>query len=86
VLRVDEKNLREYSILNCCGVIVTTNHKSDGIHLPADDRRHYVAWSDLTKADFADDYWSRPAKSYRGLSAIDLRTEPRLNFSALGKA
>jgi Family of unknown function (DUF5906) len=64
VLRVDEKNLREYSILNCCGVIVTTNHKSDGIHLPADDRRHYVAWSDLTKADFADDYWNTLWKWY----------------------
>jgi Family of unknown function (DUF5906) len=52
VLRVDEKNLREYSILNCCGVIITSNH-SDGIYLPADDRRHFVAWSDLTKEDFA---------------------------------
>ena len=41
VLRCDEKNLREYSILNCCGVIITTNHKADGIFLPADDRRHY---------------------------------------------
>ena len=28
VLRVDEKNLREYSVLNCCGVILTTNHKA----------------------------------------------------------
>ena len=52
VLRVDEKNLREHSVLNCCGVIITTNHKADGIYLPADDRRHYVAWSDLTKDDF----------------------------------
>ncbi len=58
VLRVDEKNLREHSVLNCCGVIITTNHKTDGIYLPADDRRHFVAWSDLTKEDFADDYWN----------------------------
>jgi len=58
VLRVDEKNLREYSIWNCCGVIITTNHKSDGIYLPADDRRHYVAWSDLTKDDFQSTYWT----------------------------
>jgi hypothetical protein len=57
VLRVDEKNLREHSILNCCGVIITTNYKSNGIYLPADDRRHYVAWSDLSKTDFTDDYW-----------------------------
>jgi Family of unknown function (DUF5906)/Bifunctional DNA primase/polymerase, N-terminal len=59
VLRVDEKNLREYSVLNCCGVIITTNHKADGIYLPADDRRHFVAWSDLTKDDFTADYWTR---------------------------
>jgi Family of unknown function (DUF5906) len=58
VLRVDEKNLREHSIPNCCGVIITTNHKADGIYLPADDRRHFVAWSDLTKDDFVRDYWN----------------------------
>ena len=38
-------------------VIITTNHKADGIYLPADDRRHFVAWSDLTKEDFPPDYW-----------------------------
>ena len=58
VLRVDEKNLREHSSLNCCGVIITTNHKTDGIYLPPDDRRHFVAWSDLTKDDFVDGYWN----------------------------
>src|SRR5215208_5703916 len=45
VLRVDEKNLREYSIPNVCGVIITSNHKTNGIHLPADDRRHYLVKS-----------------------------------------
>jgi len=59
VLRVDEKNLREYAVPNICGVIITSNHKTNGIHLPADDRRHYVAWSSLTKTDFADDYWQK---------------------------
>ena len=59
VLRIDEKHLREYYIPNVCGVIITTNHKTDGIFLPADDRRHYVAWSDLTKDDFEPDYWTR---------------------------
>ena len=39
-LRVDEKNIREHSIINCVGVVITTNHKSDGIFLPAEDRRH----------------------------------------------
>jgi hypothetical protein len=58
VLRVDEKNLREHAVFNVCGVIITTNHKTDGIYLPSDDRRHYVAWSDLTKENFSDDYWT----------------------------
>jgi Family of unknown function (DUF5906) len=58
VIRVDEKNLREYTISNVCAVIVTTNHKADGIFLPVDDRRHFVAWSNLTQKDFPADYWS----------------------------
>jgi hypothetical protein len=49
--------LREHSVLNCCGVIITTNHKVDGIYLPADDRRHFVAWSELSKSDFDEGYW-----------------------------
>jgi hypothetical protein len=58
VLRVDEKNLRGDSVFNVTGVVITSNHLTDGIYLPADDRRHYVAWSDLTKDDFASDYWN----------------------------
>ncbi|PNE10160.1 MAG: hypothetical protein CR217_15900 [Beijerinckiaceae bacterium] len=58
VLRVDEKFLREHYVFNCCGVIITSNHKADGIYLSADDRRHFVAWSDLVKEDFAEGYWN----------------------------
>lgn len=58
VLRVDEKHLREYVVMNVCGVIITTNHV-DGIYLPPDDRRHYVAWSELTKESFPADYWRK---------------------------
>jgi hypothetical protein len=56
-LRINEKNIKEHDILNCCGVIMTTNHKSDGIYLPRDDRRTYVAWSILTKDEFTEQYW-----------------------------
>ncbi len=58
VIRCDEKNLREHAVLNVCGVLITSNHK-DGIYLPADDRRHYVAWSTLTKEDFTPEYWRK---------------------------
>ncbi len=57
VLRVDEKHLRETYVANVCGVIITTNHATDGLYLPADDRRHYVAWSPRQREDFAADYW-----------------------------
>jgi hypothetical protein len=64
VLLCDEKHLREHSVLNCCGVIITTNHKTDGLYLPEDDRRHFVAWSDRVKDEFTADYWNRIHRWY----------------------
>jgi hypothetical protein len=58
VLRCDEKNLREHAVPNVTGVVITSNHKTDGIYIPADDRRHFVAWSERARADFEDDYWT----------------------------
>lgn len=56
VLRIDEKNLREHYVPNSVGVILTSNHKN-GVYLPPDDRRTYVAWSPREKEDFDEDYW-----------------------------
>jgi hypothetical protein len=64
VLRCDEKNLREHSVMNVCGIVITSNHLTDGLYLPSDDRRHYVAASALTKDDFVADYWNRLWKYY----------------------
>jgi hypothetical protein len=64
VLRVDEKNLREHSVFNVVGCIITTNHETDGIFLPADDRRHYVTRSSKKKEDFTDNYWTTLWKWY----------------------
>ena len=64
VLRVDEKHLRETYAANVCGVVMTTNHLGDGLYLPADDRRHYVAWSPRTRDDFSGDYWSNLYRWY----------------------
>ena len=72
VLRVDEKNLREHNVFNCVGVIITTNHKADGIFLPADDRRHFVAWSGLCKDDFDANYWVKLWRWYREGGARDV--------------
>src|SRR5205814_3802730 len=59
VLRVDEKNIREYAVWNVTGVIITSNHRTDSLYLPADDRRHYVAWTSLVNTDFTPEYWTR---------------------------
>ena len=58
-LECDEKHLKEHRVLNCTSIIITTNHKTDGIYLPAEDRRHYVAWSDRIQADFEEGYWRK---------------------------
>lgn len=58
MLRCDEKNRQEYYVPNVTGVILTTNHKTGGIYLPPDDRRHFVAWSERSKDSFPENYWS----------------------------
>jgi hypothetical protein len=72
VLRINEKYIQEFYIFNVLGFILTTNHKTDGIFLPADDRRHYVAWSDRKKEDFAPGYWDQLWGFYadRGLEHV----------------
>lgn len=55
MLRVNEKNRGEYHIPNVVKVIMTTNHKTNGIYLPADDRRTYVAWSPLKEGEGGDE-------------------------------
>jgi hypothetical protein len=54
------------------GVIITTNYKTDGLYLPANDRRHYVAWSELTSGDFLENYWNDLWQwyEYRGIGHV----------------
>jgi hypothetical protein len=60
VIEVNEKYIRQYYIPNLCGVVITTNN-TDGLYLPPEDRRHYVAWSERKKEDdfYKDDYWKK---------------------------
>jgi len=57
VIRVDEKHLREHYVANVLGLVITTNNASDGLFLPADDRRHFVAWSPCDRKDFGSGFW-----------------------------
>jgi hypothetical protein len=52
--------------MNVCGVIITTNNKINGIFLPPDDRRHFVAWSELDRDDFTPQYWNELWRWYEG--------------------
>jgi len=63
-LRVNEKNKPAHHIVNIVGAIVTTNHKTASLYLPADDRRHYVAWSDVAHADFDSEQDKGDASKY----------------------
>lgn len=56
-IRINQKHRQEYNIPNVCGVVITTNHKTDGIHLEPDDRRHFVCWSDLAMSDIDPAYF-----------------------------
>jgi hypothetical protein len=57
-LSVMEKYLKRYSILNVVGMVITTNNKTNGLYLPSDDRRHFVAWSMLRASDFEEGYFN----------------------------
>jgi hypothetical protein len=61
-----------WTSFRCVDLAVTTNYKSDGIYLPSDDRRHFVAWSNLTKEDFTEGYWNDLWKWYGkgGIEAV----------------
>lgn len=50
-LLVNEKYLQQHRVFNVLGVIYTTNTLFGSIYLPSDDRRHYVAWSQLKKEE-----------------------------------
>jgi hypothetical protein len=63
-LRVNQKHMQEFYIPNVCGVIYTSNYRTDALFLPPDDRRHDVLWSDLTAADFPVGYWTGLWKWY----------------------
>ena len=55
-LRINEKYINEYYIINRIGMIVTTNYR-DALNLPAEDRRHYVAFSERRGEEFPKEFW-----------------------------
>jgi hypothetical protein len=60
----NEKHIKQHYVLNCMAFVLTTNHLTDGIYLPAEDRRHYVAWSECKPTDFTLEFWNGMWKWY----------------------
>src|SRR5262249_8844703 len=58
VLPCVDKYIRRFYVPNVLGLVITTNHKTDGVYLPSDDRRHLVAWSDRAKEEFSAEFWT----------------------------
>jgi hypothetical protein len=56
MLLVNTKYVPQFYVPNVLAIIATTNHETDGLYLPADDRRHYVAGTDITYKDHAEGY------------------------------
>ncbi|MGC1863680.1 MAG: hypothetical protein WA733_21805 [Methylocystis sp.] len=59
VISCNDKHLRRINVVNVMGIFMTSNHETDGVYLPADDRRTYVASSSAKLEDFAKDYFDK---------------------------
>jgi hypothetical protein len=57
-LNVVDKWIKQHAMMNLLGCIITTNHRTDGLYIPREDRRHYAAWSDVLPEQFTEDYWN----------------------------
>jgi hypothetical protein len=57
VIEINEKHQQQFYIPNVVGIIYTTNHRTNGLYLPPDDRRHFVVWSTMVKDDFHEGYF-----------------------------
>ena len=56
VKRINAKYIGHHHAVNVSGVVITTNY-TDGLYLPGDDGRHYVAGTEITRDDFPADFW-----------------------------
>jgi hypothetical protein len=63
-LEVANKNVKAHPIANVVLPIITTNHKTDGLFWPMEDRRNYFAWSSL--GTMAEDYRRALWAFYKG--------------------
>src|SRR5262249_271011 len=63
-IRLNAKYTPQYWVFNLTDLILTSNHKTDGVYLPADDRRHLVGYCELKASDFPKDYFDNLYRWY----------------------
>ena len=56
-IRINEKYINEYYLLNRAGMIITSNYR-DALKLPAGDRRTYVEFSERRGDEFPAEFWN----------------------------
>lgn len=50
--------IKQHPMINLVNAVITTNHRTDGVYWPPEDRRHYAAWSACLPQDFTVEYWN----------------------------
>jgi hypothetical protein len=58
MLTIADKNVKEYPILNAVLPVFTSNHLTDGLAIPPEDRRIFLAWSPCRQGDFTKEFWA----------------------------
>jgi hypothetical protein len=72
LITVDEKRICEYYVPNVVGLIITSNYRQDAIYLPANDRRTYVAWSDIPEYGLSKEKGDALWNYYKSGGFIDI--------------
>jgi hypothetical protein len=65
-LLIDEKHRPEYVIPNIAGVVIGSNYLTDGLYLAEDDRRHYVARSEVGRDEIGAGYFRKLYRWFAG--------------------
>jgi hypothetical protein len=67
-MSVADKWVKAHPVLNVVAIVMTINKKAGEMFLPPDDGRHYVAWSNVTRAQIDADDPLYHAKLYAWLA------------------
>lgn len=82
-LTFNDKHVKSYPVRNCCGVVLTTNHPAGAMHIPDDDRRLFVIWSDVKKDEYTEAQWTAYWDWFNGENSCQGQQPGREHVAAL---